>query len=289
MNLTETKLWTALITPMTEKGGVDYASLELLCRQQEREQNGILVLGSTGESLNLNRGEKREIFSFVKGLNLKVPLMAGVGGINLEETIKDLQYLETLNYDCYLMVTPLYAKPGSIGQLHWFQALMNEVTKPTMLYNIPGRTGVSLSKKALLTLKDHPRFWAIKEASGSPQEFESYVQTVAPHPVYSGDDGLLPYYKDLGVKGLVSVASNAWPSQTNRYVQKTLKGELENPKEWEEWSNALFMESNPIPVKRLLFERGDIKAHHCRLPLSHEEITNTEPLMKTNRSVQNWS
>ena len=76
------------------------------------------------------------------------PTPAGVGGINLEETLKDLQYLETLNYDCYLMVTPLYAKPGSIGQLHWFQTLMNEASKPTMLYNIPGRTGVSLSKKA---------------------------------------------------------------------------------------------------------------------------------------------
>ena len=71
--------------------------------------------------------------------------MAGVGGINLEETIKDLQYLETLNYDCYLMVTPLYAKPGSIGQLHGF--ILNELaSKPTMLYNIPGRTGVSFQK-----------------------------------------------------------------------------------------------------------------------------------------------
>ena len=77
MNLTETKLWTALVTSMTEKGGVDYASLELLCRQQEKEQNGILVLGSTGESLNLNRGEKEKFSLLSKALNLKVPLMAG--------------------------------------------------------------------------------------------------------------------------------------------------------------------------------------------------------------------
>ena len=186
------------------------------------------------------------------------------------------------------MVTPLYAKPGDEGQLYWFQKLMNKASKPVMLYNIPGRTGIPLSKKALLTLKDHPRFWAIKEASGSPEEFEQYVDLVKPNPVYSGDDALLPLYSKIGAKGLVSVASNAWPLQTHQYVEKTLRHKLKHQPEWERWSNSLFMESNPIPVKRLLFERGDIESPLCRPPLSHKEIKDPRELMTVNQQVLNW-
>ena len=171
---------------------------------------------------------------------------------------------------------------------NWFKTLMDKVSKPVMLYNIPGRTGTSLSKEALRTLKNHKNFWAIKEASGNLKEFKTYVKAIHPHPVYSGDDALLPAYQVLGVKGLVSVASNAWPSQTHSYVQKTLNNELIHKVEWKNWSNALFMASNPIPVKRLLFERGDIMSPRCRPPLSHEEIYNHEDLMKVNQSVMNW-
>jgi 4-hydroxy-tetrahydrodipicolinate synthase len=288
MKVKETKLWTALITPLKNDGSIDYPSIIKMCREQERANNGILVLGSTGESLNLNREEKREIFSFIKDLDLKVPLMAGIGGINLEETLSWLNFIEDLHYDAYLMVTPLYAKPGDEGQLEWFKTLMDKVSKPVMLYNIPGRTGISLSKKALEVLKNHPQFWSIKEASGSPEEFKQYVELVRPNPVYSGDDALLPLYSKSGAKGLVSVASNAWPLQTHQYVEKTLRNELEHQSEWESWSNSLFMESNPIPVKRLLFERGDIESPLCRAPLSHKEIKDPKELMTVNQHVLNW-
>ena len=283
------KLWTALITPFKENGEVDYQSLKKICKNQEKANNGILVLGSTGESLNLDPKEKIEIFTFIKDLNLKVPLMAGVGGINLNETLSWLDFIEDLHYDAYLMVTPLYSKPGDEGQLHWFKTLMDKVSKPVMLYNIPGRTGISLSKKALKTLKNHKNFWAIKEASGDLEEFKEYVKVTQPHPVYSGDDALLPTYQVLGVKGLVSVASNAWPSKTNSYVEKTLNNRLTHKTEWKNWSNALFMASNPIPIKRLLFERGDISSPFCRPPLSHKEIKDSEYLMKVNQSVMNWN
>ncbi len=282
------KLWTALITPMNGDGTVDYETLKKLVQQQDLAGNGILVLGSTGESLNLSNEEKKTIYHFVKELSPTSPLMAGVGGINLEETKKELTYLETLNYDCYLMVTPLYAKPGIQGQIQWFTELMNVVTKPVMLYNVPGRTGVSLQRDALKILKNHPNFWSIKEASGSTEEFKAYVDTVAPAPVYSGDDGMLPEYAALGAKGLVSVASNAWPKKTNLYVNKTLNGELTNAHDWKQWADNLFVASNPIPVKRLMFEAGTITSPNCRAPLTHEEINDPSILTQTNSSVTSW-
>lgn len=288
MNYSEPKLWTALITPMNGDGTVDYETLKKLVREQEVAKNGILVLGSTGEALNLSKEEKKKIYEFVKNLEPTVPLMAGIGGINLEETKSDLVHLETLDYDCYLMVTPLYAKPGTIGQIQWFTELMNSVTKPCMLYNIPGRTGISLQREALKTLKNHKNFWSIKEASGSTDEFQAYVDAVTPAPVFSGDDGMLPEYAKIGAKGLVSVASNAWPIKTHTYVNKTLNGELTNPEDWKAWSDTLFIASNPIPVKRMMFENGTLQSPICRAPLTHEEITDTKVLTETNNNVQNW-
>jgi len=288
MDYSTPKLWTALITPMNTDGTVDYETLKKLVKEQEAAKNGILVLGSTGEALNLSNDEKKTIYEFVKNLEPTVPLMAGVGGINLEETKKDLAYLETLNYDCYLMVTPLYAKPGVQGQIQWFTELMNAVTKPVMLYNVPGRTGTSLQREALRELKQHPNFWSIKEASGSTEEFSAYVQAVDPAPVFSGDDGMLPEYAKIGAKGLVSVASNAWPCQTNSYVNKTLQGNLDNPHDWKTWSDTLFIASNPIPVKRLMFENGTLSSPICRAPLTHEEIADATLLNQTNLTVTNW-
>ena len=273
---------------MKEDGSVDYPAIEKLVRAQESAGNGILVLGSTGESLNLNKEEKQEIFRFVRQLDIKVPLMAGIGGINLTETLNDLAFLEELNYDCYLMVTPLYAKPGTRGQMEWFNKLMDSVSKPCMLYNIPGRTGISLCGK-LEQLKGHPNFWSIKEASGSGQEFSKYVKTVNPAPVFSGDDGMLPEYAKIEAKGLVSVASNAWPSQTNRYVEKTLEGSLTNSDEWKKWSDSLFIASNPIPVKRLMYEAGTIASPTCRAPLTHEEIQDPKVLKEINSTVSVWN
>lgn len=289
MEYSTPKLWTALITPMTDNGEVDYPAIEKLVHEQNAAGNGILVLGSTGESLNLNKEEKQEIYKFVRQLDVRVPLMAGIGGINLQETLSDLAFLEELSYDCYLMVTPLYAKPGTRGQMEWFTTLMNNVSKPCMLYNIPGRTGISLCRKALEQLKDHKNFWSIKEASGSTKEFHEYVTTVSPAPVFSGDDGMLPEYAKIGARGLVSVASNAWPIQTNKYVEKTLEGSLTNSGDWKRWSDSLFIASNPIPVKRLMFEAGTIASPNCRAPLTHEEIQDSNLLKEINSSVNMWS
>lgn len=287
-DINSTRLWTALITPMTDEGDVDYTTLEHLCREQDQAGNGILVLGSTAEALNLNTEEKNKIFEFIPTLNLSVPLMAGVGGINLESTTKDINYLNKLNYDCYLLVTPLYAKPGEKGQTHWFHTLLEESTKPCMLYNVPGRTGCALNLQTVSSLKDHQNFWAIKEASGSPIDFEKYVKASSPKKVYSGDDAMLTEYAPLGCQGLVSVASNCWPKQTHLYTNLCLSNELLDDHQWQKWSNHLFLASNPVPVKALMHHLGQIKSSVCRSPLNHGDMAQLEELIESSNEVTNW-
>ncbi|MEX2600449.1 MAG: dihydrodipicolinate synthase family protein, partial [Balneolaceae bacterium] len=119
-----TTLWTALITPMKEDGSVDYEDLERLVYRQEKAGNGILLIGSTGEGLALEDSERLEIVTFVTGLDLKVPVMAGVGGFNLEAQKSWVRTCNELGTDALLLVAPLYSKPGPLGQTEWFRALL---------------------------------------------------------------------------------------------------------------------------------------------------------------------
>jgi 4-hydroxy-tetrahydrodipicolinate synthase len=288
MKINNYPLWTAVITPMLDDGNVDYPTLKILLEEQNKANNGILILGSTGESLNINENERKEIMEFTTNLSLDVPIMAGVGGINLKETLDWVEYLETLKVDCYLMVTPLYAKPGVKGQYEWFKTLMDSVTKPVMLYNIPGRTGISLPIETIKMLENHPNLWAIKEASGSPKDFSEFVKSNTNIRVYSGDDAMLPTYAPLGAKGLVSVSSNIWPSATHEYVEQTLNGTLKDQTLWAECANTLFTASNPIPVKRIMFETGVIKSAKLRLPLIDSDLEDVSPLVDADQKINNW-
>lgn len=290
MNLNDYKLWTAVITPMKEDGSVNYEDLTRVLKDQDDAKNGLLILGSTGEALNLDEDEKVKILDHSLSLKLKSPIMVGVGGINLNETRKWVDYLETLNVHSYLLVTPLYAKPGKIGQYEWFKELLDASTRPCMLYNVPGRTGVKMSFEAVDMLKDHPNFWAIKEASGSTEDFEKYVKTAPKAMVYSGDDAMLPDYTPLGAKGLVSVAANVWAKKTHEYVSRALANKLneDEKKLWNECSNSLFMASNPIPVKRLMKIDGQISTDILRAPLTHKEIEDDSLLKASHSKINEW-
>ena len=288
MNINDCPLWTAIVSPMNNDGSIDYKSFEVILRQQEDAGNGILVLGSTGESLNLDLEEKKKILDFALNLKLKAPIMCGIGGANINTTSSWLEYLETKNIDCYLMVTPLYAKPESIGQYEWFKTLMDKASKPVVLYNVPSRTGKDLSLKTLKMLEDHPRLWGIKEASGCVDHFKKYRDTNKSIKMFSGDDAMMPVFCEHGCDGLISVASNAWPKETNLYVKKCLDKSLEDKTLWEDCSNSLFCVSNPIPVKRLLFENKYIESPCLRLPLHDKDLTDIKELLKSNELITNW-
>lgn len=288
-DLSKYPLWTALVTPMLQNGEIDYPSLKILLSEQEEAENGILILGSTGESLNLDESEKYKILKFVCDQNLKVPLMAGVGGINLKETVEWVNHLETLPIDCYLMVTPLYAKPGTVGQTHWFKTLMDISTRAVILYNVPSRTGSSLSFETVRELSSHPNFWGIKEASGSVEEFKKYRLAAPKAKVYSGDDGMLPDFAPHGAFGLISVASNVWPKKTHQVTNWCLQNAPIDEKMWKDCCDTLFLASNPIPAKVLLNLKGKIKHPNLRAPLNHLEIFDRDKLGWAHEQISNLS
>lgn len=284
----EKNLWTALVTPMNENGGVNFEDLGKIARRQEAAGNGILILGSTGEGLALADTEKMEVVDYVSGLDLKVPVMTGVGGYNLEQQKDWIAYCNSKT-DAFLLVVPLYSKPGLTGQTEWFRALLNHADKPCMIYNIPSRTGVKLYPQVMISLKNHPNMWAMKEASGSLHDFQEFREAVPNIPLFSGDDALLPFFSAAGCKGLVSVCSNVWPEEVSLYTEKCLKGETETlfPL-WHTAVKTIFSASNPIPVKRLLKEKGWIRSASLRAPLSEAELLTADSLLKIDEEIKNW-
>jgi 4-hydroxy-tetrahydrodipicolinate synthase len=288
MNLNETSLWTAVVTPFLNDGQTDFESLTLIIQEQDEARNGLLILGSTAEALNLNLNRRKEIVEHVVKMNLHSPIMVGVGGHLIEEQKEWIRYLEGKSIHAYLLVTPHYAKPGPEGQYHWFKELLDQSTRPCMLYNVPGRSAVALSFEAVKRLSGHQHFWSIKEASGSVEKCIQYLEAAKGHPVFCGDDALMPDFAEAGCAGLISVASNAWPKETHLYVQQCLKKTFDAKEMWTRASNSLFICSNPVPVKRLMFEQGKMKTPLMMPPLSHEDMTSWTEILEAQKNVASW-
>ena len=283
-----TKLWTALITPMHQSGEVHFGDLEKLIRRQESAGNGILLIGSTGEGLALTDDEKREIIEFSANLDLTVPVMVGVGGFQIENQKAWIQFCND-KVDGFLLVSPLYSKPGPLGMKSWFLELMNVAEKPCMVYNIPSRTGVRIPPAVIKELFDHSRFWSIKEASGSIADYKEYREMVPQASMFSGDDALLPFFAAAGCSGLVSVSSNVWPEETAEYVELCLNGKTESLfPVWKHAVEAMFSAPNPVPVKALLHQKGIIESSALRLPLTEKELKSTEYLKQADEEIINW-
>ena len=281
-------VWTAIITPLNTDGSVDYDSLKSLLQEQVQAGNAITILASTGEGLNLDLAERKQILDFAVGLKLDVPLMVGVGGVNLHDQLEWVEYLNTLEVHCYLLVVPLYAKPGVHGQYGWFKALLDAANKPCALYNIPKRTAKNLEFDAVEKLKDHPRFWGMKEASASEEDFAKYKATAPKVHMLSGDDPMLPAFAKLGAKGVISVASNVWPEATQEFAGQCVGGTFTDDEIWDKATAALFCASNPVPVKALLHDLGRIKSPELRLPLSSEDMTDMGVVREANADIAAW-
>ncbi len=259
---------TALVTPFHQEGSLDKASLAKLIKMQEGAGNVILLLGSTGEGLALSLEQKKAVLEAVFALKPTVPVIIGVGGFQLEEQIAWIRYCQE-NYPVagFLLVTPLYAKPGVQGQIAWFKALMDSSTLPCIPYNIPGRSAVKMLFPVAEAIKNHPNLLGLKEASGNLEEFSQFVHILNKHLIYSGCDELLKEHLARGGFGVISVASNVWPKETQHYLKLCLQGQNTKAQDalWIEASNALFLASNPIPLKVLLQYEGVI-AHATLLP-----------------------
>lgn len=290
MNIQHVSLWTAIVTPFTKDGSdIDYASFEKLLRLQEKAGNGITLLGSTGEGLALNDREREKVVDFACSLGLRVPLMVGTPAYNYEAATSWIKLCNNKKIQAFLMVTPLYSKPGNRGQYHWFKNLLDLAQHPCILYNIPSRTGVELHPEALNGLRGHKNLWAIKESSGSMETLHMLRKNFPEIWLFCGDDNLFPIFVTHGACGLISVAANIWPQACSNFVDDVLnKKSALDFEVWWDVCKALYCATNPIPTKYLLKQLGKISYNTVRLPLSVEDIKDDSGLMRANEIIKQW-
>ncbi|GHE93241.1 4-hydroxy-tetrahydrodipicolinate synthase [Thalassotalea profundi] len=287
--ISTTTLWTALVTPFDPQGAIDFSSLKRNAQRQSDAGNGILLLGSTGEGLALTAKEQQAIVEFVTGLALEAPIMVAVGGYNLSEQLEWIAHCNSLPIAAYLLGTPIYAKPGAVGQTQWFSALLERSEHPCMLYNVPSRSGVNIPITTVKQLQNHPNCWALKEASGDLSTFLAFKQHCPEVQLFSGEDAMMPYLAGANVAGLVSVASNVWPEATHQYVSLALSGQHQGlfPL-WQNAVDALFQVSSPIPTKVLMAQKSMITTPTLRAPLTEHELAANNGLVDVDQLINQW-
>ena len=269
-------LGTALITPFTPEGKVDFPALDrLLDRQLSGQIDYIVVLGTTGEAVTLSGEEHEQTRThIVRRVNGQIPLVLGVGGNCTATVCEKLQTMhdELLeNYAAILSVCPYYNKPSQEGLFRHFRAVAEASPVPVILYNVPGRTGVNLLPETVMRIYEaHPdKIMGIKEASGNVEQIKDLisrkkkVEREKPFLVISGDDGIACELMEAGAAGLISVASNAFEADFHRIVHEkdaALQARYAN------MIRLLFCEGNPSGIKTVLAKQGVI-ANALRLPL----------------------
>jgi 4-hydroxy-tetrahydrodipicolinate synthase len=265
---------TALVTPFTEAGAVDFAALRALVDWQISEGIDFLVpCGSTGEAQTLDQAEReRVVAAVVERSGGRVPVMAGATSNDTSRAVDEARRMCLLGADYILSATPYYNKPGPEGLYRHFMAVADAATKPVCLYNVPGRTAVNLKPSVALKLAAHPQIMGIKEASGDlKQIMELLRERPDDFSVLSGDDWMTFPVITAGGDGLISVVSNEVPAAMTALVHLLLSGNLEQGRQWHyrllPLMDANFLETNPAPVKAALHCMGRIQ-NVLRLPLT---------------------
>ncbi len=276
------KIFTAIITPFLNKGEIDYQSFKHLLKRQEEAENGVLILGSTGENLSFSLQEKKDLVNFTLEQNLSIPLMIGVGGVNLNESKEWVSFLnESANkIDSLLLTTPMYCKPMRFGQTTWFKEIMDHSKIKCLFYNHPGRSSIALNKDSVKDLLHHPQFYGIKESSGSIQVYQEFAKIFHESnrsnelALFGGDDPFFHEHMKFRCEGLISVASNLWPQEMNLVV--TSEDLSMNREALVPFYEALFKSSNPIPVKVISSNLGLISTSTLRTPLSNLDFVQSK-------------
>jgi 4-hydroxy-tetrahydrodipicolinate synthase len=255
---------TAMITPFTESGAVDYAVAEKLAVYlTEHGSDGLVVCGTTGESPTLSWDEEFQLFQVVqKAVAGKAKVIAGTGSNSTQEAISATTKAAKLGLDGALLVVPYYNKPPQEGLYQHFRAIAAATPElPLMLYNIPGRTGQNLLPETVARLAELSNVWAIKEASGDLDQ-ASQIRSLTPpeFALYSGDDSLTLPLLSVGGYGVVSVASHLVGQQLQQMIQFFLAGQVEAAIALHlklfPLFKTLFVTTNPIPIKTALSLQG---------------------------------
>lgn len=263
----------ALITPFIN-GAVDEETLRQLVEFQiENGTDGIVACGSTGEASTLDYDEHMKVIDIViQQTNKRVPVIAGTGSNSTAEAIELTQKAKKLGADGVLLVTPYYNKPSQEGLYLHYKAIADAVAIPQVLYNVPGRTGVNMLPSTVARLADHPAIVAIKEATGSLQQASEVLELCGDKlDVISGDDYITFPIMACGGTGVISVVANIMPREVAALVDSYFDGNMEEARRLHLYllniSNAMFIETNPVPVKAAVALMGKCR-DELRLPLA---------------------
>ena len=260
----------ALITPF-RNGKVDEKALKGLLDFHLKEGTDVIVpCGTTGESATMSHQEHRDTMTFVvEYIHHRIPVICGCGSNNTTEALGLVQHAKKIKADGVLVVTPYYNKPTQEGLFRHYQYLASRVDIPMVLYNVPGRTGVSIAPETVARLSKIDTIVAIKEASGSMDQADQIMQ-LCDLPVLSGEDSLNFPLIAIGARGVISVVANIVPRLVKSLVTAALNGNMEEARSIHKTlypiSKTVFIETNPIPAKTALGMMGRIRPE-LRLPL----------------------
>ncbi len=262
----------ALVTPMNEDGAIDFNGLKKLLDHTAKGVDYYVVMGTTGESVTLNKDEKKEVLSFVRKNNTKkLPIVYGVGGNNTQAVLDEIQNTDFRGVAAILSVSPYYNKPSQEGIYQHFKNIAAASPVPVLLYNVPGRTGSNITADTTLRLASVKNIIGIKEASGNLEQCMKIVKyKPAGFMLISGDDMLtLPIYT-LGGVGVISVLANAYPLEFKKMKEGANSGKLTSAQKAQlsllDINGPMYEEGNPVGVKYLLSILGVCKPF-VRLPL----------------------
>lgn len=275
----------AIVTPF-RNGRVDERALgDLIEFQIANGTHGIVPCGTTGESATLSHEEHDRVVAFtVEAVKRRVPVIAGTGSNSTDEAIALTRHAKQAGADGALLITPYYNKPMQEGLFRHYKAVAEAVDLPLVLYNIPGRTSVNMTPSTVARLAAFRNIVAIKEGSGSLVQVSEIIQSCGDRiTVLSGDDALTLPMMVLGARGVVTVTANLAPADMAAMVNAFAAGRLAEARrlhfKMAPLFAALFLETNPIPVKEALAMMGKIDSE-LRLPLSPMAADSREKLTR---------
>jgi len=263
----------AIVTPFNQDGSVNFSKLgELVDWQIQNGTDGIVALGTTGESATMTDEEDDAVCEYVlKRVNGRIPVIVGSGSNCTASMLdKSLRY-QAMGAQGLLIIAPYYNKTNEEGMYRHFATVVDAVDIPCILYNVPGRTGCAISEGVVKRLAGHPNVMGIKEASGNMSYACKIARYLGPEfAMYSGNDDITVPILSIGGSGVISVLANILPQQTHDMVMAYLSGDTAAATaaqlRYLELINSLFLEVNPIPVKAALNMMG-WEVGPCRMPL----------------------
>ena len=271
------RLLTAMVTPFTEKGDVDYEQAKRLALALlDSGSDGLVVVGTTGESPTLIREEEYRLFREVKSVvGERGAVIAGTGSNSTAEAIVATKEAEKIGVDACLLVVPYYNKPSQEGLYQHFKAIAESTSLPCILYNVPSRTVTSLSAETVIRLSQINNIIGVKEASGNLEQIAKIISdTGDDFLIWSGNDSDTLPILALGGYGVISVASHLVGSQIKEMIDNFVSGKSEEAatihRHLLPLVNALFIVSNPVPVKYALNQIG-FRVGKTRLPLTEPD------------------